>query len=573
VSFPDYALGKTLHAGQNTVVCRATCESTGADVVLKYQSTDYPSLSEVLRYRHEFEVLRLLQGPLVVRALSLERFGNRVVLVMEDFGGVTLQEHARRGPLTLERFLQLAIGLARALAFIHDRGVVHRDINPTNVLVDPRSGTVVLIDFGLATLLSREGRELRRPEHIEGTFEYMSPEQTGRMNRPQDHRSDFYSMGATLYALAHGRPPFESHDFLQLIHYHIAKEPEPLHDEVPWVPKAVSAIVSKLLAKSPEHRYQSARGLLHDLEECLAQLRERGEVAPFPLGARDRSPRFEVPQVLYGRSEELAVLLQAFDRVADGRSELLLVGGYSGIGKSALVNEVHRPIAERRGCFIKGKYDQYNRDVPYSAITQAFDEMVESISMGTPDAVEVWRSEIQEAVGASGRVVVDVVPSLEILIGPQPPLLPLPPAEARNRFNATFRAFVRALAGPAHPLVLFLDDMQWGDPSSLDLLESLLTGADTRALLVIAAYRDNEVDGSTSSSVRSRCGTSSPSSGPRFAATTSVRSRSPRFSTSGPRAIRSSWCSSSGRCTRTACSRSTRMAAGRGTCSGSWRSG
>lgn len=496
MSFPDYVLGKTLHSGHKTVVCGATSESTGAAVVLKYQKTEYPSLSEVLRYRHEFEVLRLLEGPWVVRALTLERFGNRVALVTEDFGGVTLREHFRAEPPTLERLLRVAIELARALAFIHERGVVHNDINPTNVLVDPRSGAIKLIDFGLSTLLSREARDLKRPEHIEGTFEYMSPEQTGRMNRTQDYRSDFYSLGATLYALASGKPPFESQDFLKLIHYHIAKEPEPLHHQVSWVPQTVSRIVARLLAKSAEHRYQSARGLLHDLEECLAQLLEHGRVAPFPLGTEDTSPRFVVAQTLYGRSEELSILLQAFDRVAHGRSELLLLGGYSGIGKSALVNEVHKPIAALQGYFIRGKYDQYNRDVPYSAITQAFDEMVESISMEPPESVEQWRAEILEAVDVSGRVVIDIVPSLELLIGPQPPSLPLPPAEARNRFNATFHAFVRALAKPAHPLVLFLDDMQWADPSSLDLLESLLTGAETRGLFVIAAYRDNEVDAS-----------------------------------------------------------------------------
>jgi predicted ATPase/GAF domain-containing protein/tRNA A-37 threonylcarbamoyl transferase component Bud32/two-component sensor histidine kinase len=496
VILPGYTVWKVLHSGQNTVVCRATRDSTGEAVVLKYQKTEYPSLSEVLRYRHEFEVLRLLGGPHVVRAVTLERFGNQVVLVMEDIGGVTLQEYFCAKTPTLARFLRLAAALARALAFTHERGVAHNDVNPTNVLVDPRSGAVKLIDFGLSTMLSREARALAHPTHIEGTFEYMSPEQTGRMNWTRDHRSDFYSLGATLYALARGQPPFETQDFLELIHYHIAKSPDPLHDAVDWVPPAVSSIVAKLLAKSPEHRYQSARGLLHDLEECLAQLRERGTVAPFALGTRDTSPRFEVAQTLYGRSEELSILLEAFHRVARGSSELLLLGGYSGIGKTALVSEVHKPIAALRGYFIKGKYDQYSRDVPYSAVTQAFDKMVESISMEPPDSVARWRAKILDGVGASGRVVVDVVPSLELLIGPQPPLLPLSPAEARNRFNAAFRGFVGALAGPAHPLVLFLDDMQWADRSSLDLLESLLVDADTQGLFVITAYRDNEVDDS-----------------------------------------------------------------------------
>ncbi|MCA9704618.1 MAG: AAA family ATPase [Myxococcales bacterium] len=496
MNFPDYVLGETLHAGHHTVACRATHAPTGAAVVLKYPNTEYPSLSEVLRYRHEFEVLRRLEGPHVVRALTLERFGNRVALVMEDCGSVTLREHVRDQPPTLEAFLRLAVELTRALAFIHEHGVIHKDINPTNVLVDPRTGAVRLIDFGLSTMLSREAPELRHPERIEGTFEYMSPEQTGRMNRAQDYRSDFYSLGATLYAVARGAPPFESKDLLELIHHHIAKEPEPLHGAVDWVPPPVSAIVAKLLAKSAEHRYQSARGLLHDLEQCLARLRDGGAVAPFALGTHDASPRFEVPQTLYGRAEELALLLEAFDRVARGGSELLLLGGYSGIGKSSLVNEVHKPIAARGGSFIKGKYDQYKRDVPYSAVTQAFEELVATILLEPPPRVERWRTAIQDALGTNGRVIVDVVPSLELLIGPQPSLAPLSAAEARNRFHAAFHALVRALVQPGRPLVLFLDDVQWADRPSLGLLESLLSSPSTHSLLVIAAYRSNEVDAS-----------------------------------------------------------------------------
>jgi predicted ATPase/signal transduction histidine kinase len=476
VSFPGYTLGETLHRGQRTIVCRATREADGRRVVLKYQSAEYPSLSEVLRYRHEFDLLRRLDGPHVIRALTLERFGNRIVLVTEDFGGVPLRDHFASRPPSLERFLEIAIGLVRALAFVHEQGVVHKDVNPTNALV--------------------EAQDAKHPEHVEGTFEYMSPEQTGRMNRTQDYRSDFYSLGATLYALAKGQPPFRSDDFLELIHCHIAKEPTPLHEEVPWVPETVSRIVGRLLAKSAENRYQSARGLLHDLEESLSRLRREGQVTPFPLGASDTSPRFEIPQVLYGRSEELTILLQAFERVVRERSELLLVGGYSGIGKSALVNEVHKPIALRRGYFLRGKFDQYGRDVPYSAIARALGEMVEHILLEPPESVERWRAEILEAVAANGRVVLDVVPSLELLLGPQPPLAPLPPAETKHRFEATLDAFVRALARPEHPLVLFLDDVQWADLPSLDLLESLLASGSTRSLLVIAAYRDNEVDAS-----------------------------------------------------------------------------
>ncbi|MET0389181.1 MAG: AAA family ATPase [Polyangiales bacterium] len=488
-----YQLGRIIHSSPATIVVRAVRDVDQAQVVLKFPATEHPSLGEVARYRHELTLLRLLDGPAIVRAFELVQADHRFVIVSEDLHCVTLNEYFGERATDLGEFLRVASALARALAIVHDAGVIHKDINPANVLITP-DGAVKLIDFGISTRLPRQTQGIAHPGTLEGTLAYMAPEQTGRMNSTIDRRSDLYSTGVTLYTLLAGRRPFESDDPVGYVHAHIALDPPSLGELAPHVPPPLAAIITKLMAKSPDERYQSARGLAIDLEHALQEWRAHGTVAPFALGSGDVVLRFEVPHVLYGRDDEVAKLLEVFDRAAQGTAELLLVGGYSGIGKSALVHEVQKPIVARRGYFAAGKFDQYNRNVPYSALSAAFRELVHYLLMEPPERVSEWRRLILGACGANGRVLVDVIPALELLIGPQAPMPAVSQVEASHRFNQTFQRFSAVLARPAHPLVLFLDDVQWADTPSLRLLETLLSAADKPALLVIAAYRDNEVD-------------------------------------------------------------------------------
>src|SRR5262249_9499782 len=370
------------------------------------------SLAEVARYRHEYEILKVVAGEQVAGALALEHVGHRPVLVTQDTGYLTLADRFAASRPSLETFLRTAIALARAVAAVHARGVIHKDLHPRNilVLVEDVGCRVKLLDFGIATRLSRESQGLAHPDNLEGTLAYLSPEQTGRVNRAIDARSDLYSVGATLHWLASGALPFQAPHALGYVHCHIAVRPPRLDEIARGTPAIVADIVAKLLAKSADDRYQSAVGLARDLEECLRRL-GTGEVGPFPLGAGDVAEKFEVPQRLYGRERQVATLLGAFERVAGGGGpQPPLRGATSGIGKSALVAEIHRPIVARRGTFIAGKFDQYNRNVPYSAVSSAFAELVHYILMEPPERVAAWRRAIADALGGNGKLLVDVVP-------------------------------------------------------------------------------------------------------------------------------------------------------------------
>jgi predicted ATPase/signal transduction histidine kinase len=386
----------------------------------------------------------------------------------------------------------VAIDIADTLGRIHERHVIHKDLNPANIILNLDTRTLEIIDFGVSSTLSRESPAVRAPSELEGTLAYMSPEQTGRMNRALDYRTDFYSLGVTLYELASGRLPFAPADPLELIHSHIARQPAPLHQVEPGVERAFSDMVMKLLAKNAEDRYQSAHGLLRDLQEYRQQ-RRHGAVAPFPLAREDVLDRFEIPQKLYGRKHEKERLLEVFERIAEGASELMLVSGYSGIGKSALVKELYEPITRRRGYFIAGKFDQLQRDIPYGPLIQAFRGLMHQLLSESEERVARWRGQLLSALGASGQVIIDVIPELELVIGAQPAVPELPASEAQNRFKLTFQRFIAVFTRPEHPLALFIDDLQWVDGASLDLVQALLTGAENHHLFVIGAYRDNEV--------------------------------------------------------------------------------
>jgi PAS domain S-box-containing protein len=454
---------------------------------------EHPSPASLDRLAHELSLKNELDPAWAVRPLELTRDGGRTMLVLEDPGGEPL---ARRlgSPLELGHFLPTAIGAAAALGKVHQRGLIHKDIKPSNIVVGCGDEHVRLTGFGIASRLPRERQAPEAPEIIAGTLPYMAPEQTGRMNRSIDARSDLYALGVTLYQMLTGALPFTASDPMEWVHCHIARQPVPPKERVDTVPAPVSAIIMKLLAKTPEERYQTAGGVERDLRHCLTEWKARGRIDDFPLGRQDTSNRLLIPERLYGRQTEIGTLIAAFDRVAAGGTvELVLVSGYSGIGKSSVVNELHRVLVPPHGLFASGKFDQYKRDIPYATVAQAFQGLVRQILSKNEAELTRWRETLREALGPNGQLMTTLIPELAHIIGEQPPVPELPQQDAQRRFHLAFRRFINVFARPAHPLALFLDDLQWLDAATLDLMENLLTQPDVRHLLLIGAYRDNEV--------------------------------------------------------------------------------
>ncbi|QGZ64458.1 AAA family ATPase [Paraburkholderia acidisoli] len=450
-----------------------------------------PARGVVDRLAHEYALADRLNCSAAVRPLQLLCEQGEMSLILEDPGGVPL---ASLGvPIITVAFLRLAVNIASALAQLHSRGLVHRDIAPNHILVDEASRNVRFTGFGIASLVRRERQLPEPPEFIAGTLAYMAPEQTGRMNRSIDSRSDLYSLGVVFYWMLTGQLPFNATDPMELVHCHIARQALPPIERVPALPPAISAIVMKLLAKTAEDRYQTAGGVVRDLRRCLAHWETRGHIASFALGQFDIPDQLLIPEKLYGRHAEVEQLIAAFDRVAERQhSELVLVSGYSGIGKSAVVNELHRALVPRRGFFWAGKFDQYTRDIPYSSLAVAIKAGVRQIL--AENELVTWREALQQALGANGQLIVDLVPELATIIGAQAPVPALPPQDARRRFQLMFRRFIAVFARPEHPLVIFLDDLQWLDVATLDVLEDLFVQGDVHNLMVVGAYRSNEVD-------------------------------------------------------------------------------
>ncbi len=454
---------------------------------------EYPSPNALQRLEHEYALRSELDDDWAARPVKLLRREARPMLVLADPGGEPL-ERLLGGPMAVTEFLRIAVPLATAVGRLHARRLMHKDLKPANILVDTASDKVWLTGFGIASRLPREHQAPVPPEVITGTLAYMAPEQTGRMNRSINSRSDFYALGIIFYQMLTGMLPFTAADPMEWVHRHIARQPVPPDARIATIPGPLSALVLKLLAKTADDRYQTAKGLAIDLQHCLTEWQATGNIAPFPLGAQDASDRLLIPEKLYGREREIETLLAAFDRVvAQGAPELVLVSGYSGIGKSSVVNELHKALVPPRGLFASGKFDQYKRDIPYATLAQAFQSLVRPL-LGQSEAVlEKWRDALSEALGPNGQLIVNLVPQLELVIGKQPPVQDLPPKDAQNRFQMVFRRFLGVFAKPEHPLALFLDDLQWLDMATLNLLEHLATHSELRHLLLIGAYRDNEV--------------------------------------------------------------------------------
>ncbi|WP_437592381.1 AAA family ATPase [Sorangium sp. So ce1000] len=491
----EYVLGEVLHSGADMCIVRATHAKTGGKVVLKLPHGKPPSPRAREQLKHEHAVLRALEVPGVIRALGLEEHDRKPVLVLEAWGDTSLARVLDQGPLPLGVALRLGAALARSLGEVHRRGLLHRDIKPHNVLVDAERTHTCLIDFGLATFWTPQLAAQTSVEAISGTLAYMAPEQTGRMNRALDARADLYALGATLYQVLTGALPFDATDALELIHAHIARAPVPPHERAPErsIPEAVSAIVLKLMSKSPEHRYQTASGAAWDLERAARAWVETGTVAPFPLAKRDWDDRVRAPSRLFGRERESAALAALFDEACRGATVLALVAGPSGVGKSALVQALQEKVRARRGIFASGKFDQLQRSTPYAALAQALRSVVRRRLSDPAEVLERWRQAWQGAAGPNGQILVELMPELVHILGEPRPLVELGPMEAKLRFQTTVLRFVRTLATAEHPLVLFIDDLQWADPASLSLLGELLKEPAGQHLLVAGAYRDEAV--------------------------------------------------------------------------------
>ncbi|MGB0385857.1 MAG: AAA family ATPase [Ardenticatenaceae bacterium] len=492
VTISGYDINELLYESSNSLVYRAQRQSDKQAVIVKMLSEAYPSPEKIAWFKREYEVTRDFNLAGVPEVYSYESEQNRWLIVLEDFGGESLKRLRLAGSLELADFLTLAIKVTDILGQIHAKQIMHKDINPANIVFNPTTRQVKLIDFGISTVLERENptAAAKNPNVLEGTLSYISPEQTGRMNRPVDYRTDFYSLGVTFYELLTGQLPFESDEPLELVHHHIAKQPVAPHDLVPDIPVPISSIVLKLMAKNAQERYQSASGLRADLETCLGHT---GSIMPFALGQQDISDRFQIPAKLYGRAQEIKSLTGAFQRVSTGATEMMLVAGYAGIGKSALVQEVYKPITLVRGYYLAGKFDQFQRDIPYAAFIQAFRSLMRQLLTESEADIARWREKLQAALGPLGQVISRVIPEVELIIGPQPDVPELAPTQAQNRFNLVFQNFINVFAQVEHPLVIFLDDLQWADRASLSLINILMTAPDSHHLFLIGAYRDNEV--------------------------------------------------------------------------------
>ncbi|MBD2355543.1 AAA family ATPase [Tolypothrix sp. FACHB-123] len=508
-----YRLTEKIYTGNKTLVYRGIREEDQKSVIIKLMRNEYPTFAEIAQFRNQYNIIKNLDLKGIVKPLVLENYRNGYALIMEDFGGVSLKEwqssHGRieANSLALDEFFTIAIEVTSILEGLHRDRIIHKDIKPANILIHPTSGEVKVIDFSLATLLPREIQFITNPNVLEGTLAYISPEQTGRMNRGIDYRTDFYSLGVTFFELLTGQLPFTTTDPMELVYCHIAKEPPKVNQINSNIPQILSDLIGKLIAKNAEDRYQSTQGLKHDLEKCYQFWQDTKNIPLFELGLRDFSDHFLIPEKLYGRQSEVETLLAAFERVADGTTEMVLVTGSSGIGKTAVVNEVHKPIVRQRSYFIKGKFDQFQRDIPLSGLVQAFRDLIGQLLSETDYQIQQWKTNLLSALGEQSQIIIDVIPELELIIGKQPEIAEISGSAAQNRFNLLFQRFIQVFATKEHPLVIFLDDLQWADVTSLKFIQLLMnentssqivseTGKPAEiagGLLLICAYRDNEV--------------------------------------------------------------------------------
>ncbi len=503
---PNYTHLEKFHDGSNNQVYRALRAADRTPVVIKIPRSEYPSTRELARLQNEYHLLKQLQdgatqeeadaatpagqaGAKIVKAYGLEPFGRSVALILESLPGKSLHALLAARQLTLAECLSLAIKITRSLELIHARRVIHCDIKPSNIFVDEKLEQVHLIDFGIAAALPKDGQVPVTASVLEGTLAYLAPEQTGRLNRGLDERTDLYALGVTLYEMLTGTLPFSGSDPAELLHSHIARPPRPPHLVRPTVPEVLSQIILKLMNKMAEDRYQSARGLRADLETCLRSWNSEQRLPLFPLATQDRSLELRLPRKLYGRQAEQTQLQAALDRVRGGGLELALISGAAGVGKTEFVSELQRSLAEHGGFLARARCEQQQQAIPYGPLLRACRDLLRQLLSEPANIVQSWRQRFLMALGNSGQLLSELLPELELIVGAQPKVAALPAVEAKNRFELLFQGFLRQFASAQHPLVLFLDDLQWADEATVQLLRLLLTDPYGHYLLVVGSYR------------------------------------------------------------------------------------
>ena len=489
-----YELREPIGGDTLTETVQARNIQDGTLVLMKHPRAERPDTATMSLLRHEFEVCSQFDSNRIIKVRQLGKYSGGYVLVYEHFNAMTLRGFLATRKLSLDMFFTVAIGIVEAIGQVHRRKITHNNISSGSILIHPDTLQSKLTDFHIASMLESESNQQWTPGARAWSLAYISPEQTGRMNRPIDYRTDFYSLGAVLYEMLVGWLPFQSDDQMEMVHAHIAKMPARPHELNPAIPAMLSAIVMKLLEKNAETRYQSHEGILADVQECMHHWQTSLSVPPFQLGGNESFERFLVPQKMYGRNREIAILKDAFDAVRQGETRLVVIAGYSGIGKTTLVHELHPQITRQGGQYLSGKFEMLLRNIPYYAMIQAFEQFVRYLLSLDEHALERWRGRILGALGSNAKIIIELVPELGLVLGPQPDLVALPSKESETRSRSALLAFTQAMADAEHPLVLFFDDWQWSDTASIEFIQQLCSHPDTSHILLVCAYRENEVD-------------------------------------------------------------------------------
>lgn len=492
----DYKILEVIHNSEQITISKAINVKNNEKVMIKTLNTEFNNPINISKIKSTYNLVKKLESKYIVKVYEFTEFQNRFSFILEDFGGMPLSQYINNNHIELKELLEIALKITKCIKYIHSNHIIHKNINPFNIFYNPEKKIIKLFGFENSSEFSFEAAEAFNPNKFEETVAYISPEQTGRMNRPMDYRTDFYSLGVTLYELACSELPFTSFDSADIVYFHMAKTLLPIDEINPRIPVIVSKIILKLMGKMPEDRYKSAVGIEFDLQECVNQLEEKAIIEEFELGKNDISDKFEIPKKIYGRGNEIKKLLDTFKRATHENVELILVSGCSGIGKTALVNELHKPIMKGHGIFLSGKCNQYNKNTPYSALFNALDQFCTYILSDSEVEVKKWRKRISDSLRENGALLINVIPRLQLVIDSKPQLIEESVTEIQTKFSAVLQNLLRAIPSESRPIVFFIDDLQWIDAASLELFEKVFSDDSIKGLMFICTYRENEVDSS-----------------------------------------------------------------------------